>query len=200
MATNRDPILKSCRSLDISPALLGIYKTSNRTGTRTASGRPRKMSEYALQLREKQRVKFVYGVLERPFYLAFLRARKMREGLTGENLLMLMELRLDNIVFRLGFCSARRQARQAVSHGLVLVNGKRVDIPSYRVKVGDVISVKESGRTSALFSHMADSVHTVPAWLVLDAKGLTGRVERLPRREDIDLPVNESLIVEFYSK
>lgn len=201
MATNREPILKTCRSLDISPALLGIYKKSNRGGAgRTKGGRPKKLSEYGLQLREKQRVKFVYGVLEKQFYLTFEQARKMRTGLTGENLLMLMELRLDNVVFRLGFVNTRRQSRQAVSHGHITVNGKRVDIPSYRVKVGDVIAVAESSRSSELFTAAKTMTPTVPSWLSLEDSHITGKVERLPERAEIDLPVDESLIVEYYSK
>ena len=200
MATSHEPILKTCRSLDISPALLGIEKHTVRAGGRTATVRPKKQSEYALQLREKQRVKFVYGVLEKQFYRTFQHARAMRGGLIGENLLMLMERWLDNVVYRLGLVNTRRQARQAVSHGHVLVNGKRVNIPSYRVKVGDSIEVAPKSRASDLFVPAKERTSIVPSWLSLDASHLSGLVQRLPEGSDIDLPVNESLIVEFYSR
>lgn len=196
MARNREPILKTCRSLDISPTLLGIYKESHRG---KVAPQRRKRSEYAIQLREKQRVKFVYGVLEKQFFLAFNRALKM-EGLTGENLLVLMELRLDNVVFRLNLTETRRQARQVVAHGHILVNGSRVDIPSYQVKVGDVISIQEKSRKSELFANIKERARIAPAWLSAELEQMSGAVLRLPVRDDIDLPIDESLIVEFYSK
>lgn len=196
MARNTDPILKTCRSLDISPAYLGINKTSKRAPH--ASPR-KKMSEYAVQLREKQRVKFIYGVLEKQFRIAFRKACKLK-GVKGENLLILMELRLDNVVFRLNLAQTRRQARQIVTHGHIAVNGKPVNIASYQVKPNDIISVQEKSRTSELFAQVRDHGRTSPAWLSADLENMSGKVERMPLREEIDLPVNESLIVEYYSR
>lgn len=197
MARNMAPVLKTCRSLDINPAFLGIYKESKR-GAAKAQHR-KKISEYGLQLREKQRVKFVYGVLEKQFRLTYEKARSMK-GITGESLLMLLELRLDNIMFRLSVGDTRRQARQIVTHGHVLVNGKKVDIPSYRVREGDVITVSAGSLSSPLFKSFLEQPRIVPTWLERNEDSLGGKVARLPRREDIDLPFNENLIVELYSK
>ena len=195
MAVNRDPILKRCRSLDIDPTYLGIDKKSKRTKARTN----RKMSEYGIQLREKQRTKFVYGVLETQFRNTFDKAAK-RKGMTGENLLIMLECRLDNVVFRLGLASTRREARQSVNHGHFLVNGKKVDIPSYQVKVGDIISVREKSVSIAKFKEVKEFIITPPSWLTVNAEKLEGKVVAIPTRADIDTPVEEHLIVELYSK
>lgn len=197
MARNMAPVLKTCRSLDINPAFLGIYKQSKRGAAKPQHRK--KISEYGLQLREKQRVKFVYGVLEKQFRLTYEKARAMR-GITGENLLMLLELRLDNVMFRLSIGDTRRQARQIVTHGHVRVNGAKVDIPSYRVREGDVITVAPGSQSSPLFKSFLDQPRTAPAWMERDQQQLGGKITRLPRREDIDLPFNENLIVELYSK
>jgi small subunit ribosomal protein S4 len=197
MAVNHDPILKKCRNLGISPGVLGYSKETRRDPKRTA--RRSKSSEYALQLKEKQKAKFIYGVLEKQFRLTFERAEKM-QGQTGENLLALLETRLDNVAFILGFGETRRQARQLVGHGHILVNGKRVDIPSYRVKPGDVVSVKQKSRSSELFKTLAENPKGLPAWITGSTASFEGKIERLPIRDDIDIPVNETLIVELYSK
>ena len=197
MAVNRVPVLKRCRSLGMDPVYLGIDKKSNRQLKRAN----RKMSEYGLQLREKQKAKFIYGVLEKPFLNYFKKASKMN-GMTGENLMVLLESRLDNVVFRLGLANTRRQARQIVRHGHIAVNGKRLDIPSALVKAGDVISVMEGSRSKEYFKGMAETLagKTVPAWLIQDAENLGGKVDRYPTREEIDVPIEEHLIVELYSK
>ena len=197
MAVNRVPVLKRCRSLGMDPIYLGINKKSNRQLKRAN----RKMSEYGLQLREKQKAKFIYGVLEKPFLNYFKKASKMN-GMTGENLMVLLESRLDNVVFRLGLANTRRQARQIVRHGHIAVNGKRLDIPSALVKAGDVISVMEGSRSKEYFKGMAETLagKTVPAWLIQDAENLGGKVDRYPTREEIDVPIEEHLIVELYSK
>lgn len=197
MAVNRVPVLKRCRALGLEPAYLGINKKSNRK----AKNAGRKVSEYGLQLREKQKAKFIYGVLEKPFRNYYKKAEKM-SGMTGENLMTLLELRLDNVIFRLGFARTRREARQIVDHKHVLVNGKRVNIPSYLVKAGDVIEIREKSKTSARYQQVLDATagRLVPEWLEADAENLKGSVAQLPVRENIDVPVDEMLIVELYSK
>ena len=197
MAVDRVPVLKRCRSLDLDPVYLGIDKKSTRKLTRAN----RKMSEYALQLREKQKAKFIYGVLEKPFRNYYTKAERMN-GMTGENLMILLERRLDNVVFRMGFARTRKEARQIVDHKFVLVNGKQVNIPSYLVKAGDVIEIKEKNKG---LQRMKDIVEVtggrlVPDWLDVDAEKLQGTVKELPSREQIDVPVDEMLIVELYSK
>ena len=197
MAVNRQPVLKRCRSLGIEPAYLGIYKKSKKQ----LQGRQRKMSEYGTQLREKQKAKFIYGVLEKQFRNYFAKASKTR-GVVGENLLALLETRVDNTLFRLGFARTRKEARQIVSHKLVLVNGKRISIPSYNLKPGDVVTVTEKARQNQRFKDIAAATSsvTVPAWLSADKERLQGTVISLPTREMIDIPVHETLIVELYSK
>ncbi len=200
MAREMGPVLKRCRSLGIEPAVLGIDKKSNRHSLRAG----KKVSEYGMQLREKQKAKFIYGVLEKPFRNNFEKAKKMKIGTTGENLMILLETRLDNIVFRLGFARTRVEARQIVDHKHILVNGKCVNIPSYTVKPGDVISVCERAKNKAgqRFKDIleANNGRMVPAWLEADAENLTGTVKEYPTRDQIDVPVNEVLIVELYSK
>ena len=197
MAIDRTPVLKRCRSLGLTPAFLGISKESDRQAKRAN----RKKSEYGIQLTEKQKAKFIYGLLEKQFRGYYDRAKKM-EGITGENLLILLERRIDNVVFRLGLANTRRQARQIVRHGHIAVNGKRLDIPSALVKAGDVISVMEGSRSKEYFKGMAETLagKTVPAWLIQDAENLGGKVDRYPTREEIDVPIEEHLIVELYSK
>ena len=197
MAIDRTPVLKRCRSLGLTPAFLGISKESHRQAKRAN----RKKSEYGIQLTEKQKAKFIYGLLEKQFRGYYDRAKKM-EGITGENLLILLERRIDNVVFRLGLANTRRQARQIVRHGHIAVNGKRLDIPSALVKAGDVISVMEGRRSKEYFKGMAETLagKTVPAWLIQDAENLGGKVDRYPTREEIDVPIEEHLIVELYSK
>ena len=197
MAIDRTPVLKRCRSLGLTPAFLGISKESHRQAKRAN----RKKSEYGIQLTEKQKAKFIYGLLEKQFRGYYDRAKKM-EGITDENLLILLERRIDNVVFRLGLANTRRQARQIVRHGHIAVNGKRLDIPSALVKAGDVISVMEGSRSKEYFKGMAETLagKTVPAWLIQDAENLGGKVDRYPTREEIDVPIEEHLIVELYSK
>ncbi|MCL1925269.1 MAG: 30S ribosomal protein S4 [Defluviitaleaceae bacterium] len=197
MAVDRTPILKRCRALGIEPMVLGINKKSNRNPQRGN----RKVSEYGLQLREKQKAKFIYGVLEKQFRNYFVKASKM-QGISGENLMKLLEMRLDNVVFRLGLARTRKEARQIVGHKLVHVNGKSVNIPSYRVKAGDVIEVRAKSSDSERFKDIVATTEArlVPAWLSSDLGSLKGSVTSLPSREEIDVPVNETLIVEFYSK
>lgn len=197
MAIDRTPVLKRCRSLGLTPAFLGISKESHRQAKRAN----RKKSEYGIQLTEKQKAKFIYGLLEKQFRGYYDRAKKM-EGITGENLLILLERRIDNVVFRLGLANTRRQARQIVRHGHIAVNGKRLDIPSALVKAGDVISVMEGSRSKEYFKGMAETLagKTVPAWLIQDTENLGGKVDRYPTREEIDVPIEEHLIVELYSK
>ncbi len=197
MAVNRVPVLKRCRALGLEPAYLGIDKKSKRK----AKNANRKVSEYGLQLREKQKAKFIYGVLEKPFRNYYKKAEKMN-GMTGENLMTLLELRLDNVIFRLGFARTRKEARQIVDHKHVLVNGKPVNIPSYLVKAGDVVEIREKSKTSARYQQVLDATagRLVPEWLEADAEALKGTVKLLPSREVIDVPVNEMLIVELYSK
>jgi len=197
MAVNRVPVLKRCRALGLEPTFLGIDKKSKRK----AKNSGRKVSEYGLQLREKQKAKFIYGVLEKPFRNYFKKAEKM-SGMTGENLMTLLELRLDNVIFRLGFARTRKEARQIVDHKHVLVNGKRVNIPSYLVKAGDTVDIREKSKGSVRYQLILDSTHgrLVPEWLEADAEALKGIVKQVPAREIIDAPVNEMLIVELYSK
>ncbi|XCP86046.1 30S ribosomal protein S4 [Roseburia hominis] len=197
MAVNRVPVLKRCRSLGMDPVYLGIDKKSNRQLKRSN----RKMSEYALQLREKQKAKFIYGVLEKPFRNYFEKAQQMK-GMTGANLMILLESRLDNVVFRLGFARTRREARQIVDHKHVLVNGKQVNIPSYLLKAGDVVEIKEDKKSSPRYKEIVEVTggRMVPDWLEVDAENLKGTVKELPLREAIDVPVDEMLIVELYSK
>ena len=197
MAVNRVPVLKRCRSLGMDPVYLGIDKKSNRQLKRSN----RKMSEYGLQLREKQKAKFIYGVLEKPFLNYFKKADQM-SGMTGENLMVLLESRLDNVVFRLGFARTRREARQIVDHKQVLVNGKQVNIPSYLIKAGDVIEIKEGKKSSQRYKEIVEVTggRLVPEWLEADLENLKGTVKELPKREAIDVPVDEMMIVELYSK
>jgi len=197
MAVNRVPVLKRCRALGLEPTYLGIDKKSKRK----AKNAGRKVSEYGLQLREKQKAKFIYGVLEKPFRNYYKKAEKM-SGMTGENLMTLLELRLDNVVFRLGFARTRKEARQIVDHKHILVNGKRVNIPSYLVKAGDTVEIREKSKTSVRYQLILDSTHgrLVPEWLEADAEALKGIIKQVPAREIIDAPVNEMLIVELYSK
>lgn len=195
MAVNKDPILKRCRSLQLDPSHMGIYKESNRKSQQSF----KKMSEYGLQLREKQRAKFIYGVLERQFRTAFKKAAS-KKGITGENLLIMLEERLDNVVFRMGLATTRREARQLVVHSHFTVNGKKVNIPSYIVKAGDVIKVKEKSQSSPKFKEIKEMQVGVPAWLSVDRDKLEGKVLADPTRDQIDTPIEERLIVELYSK
>ena len=188
MAVNRVPVLKRCRSLGMDPIYLGINKKSNRQLKRAN----RKMSEYGLQLREKQKAKFIYGVLEKPFRNYYAKAKQM-EGMTGENLMIILESRLDNVVFRLGLARTRKEARQIVDHKHVLVNGKQVNIPSYLVKAGDTIEIKENKKGSQRYKEILEATagNMVPEWLEADAENLKGTVKELPNREAIDVPVDE---------
>ena len=197
MAVNRVPVLKRCRSLGLDPIYLGIDKKS----TRQLKRANRKMSEYGLQLREKQKAKFIYGVLEKPFHNYYNKADRM-PGQTGANLMILLESRLDNVVFRMGFARTRKEARQIVGHKHVLVNGKCVNIPSYRIKAGDVVEIKENKKTMQRYKDIVEATGgvLVPAWLDADIEELKGTVKELPSRDMIDVPVNETLIVELYSK
>ncbi|MBR6402998.1 MAG: 30S ribosomal protein S4 [Eubacterium sp.] len=197
MAINRTPVLKRCRSLDLEPAYLGVNKKSHRKNNRAN----KKVSEYGLQLREKQKAKFIYGVQEKPFRNMYEKAERM-PGLVGTNLMQLLELRLDNVIFRLGFARTRRESRQVVTHRHVTVNGHIVNIPSYKVQPGDVIEIKEKSRSLQRFKDIteANAGVSIPAWLEGDAEKLSGKVLEIPLREQIDVPVNETLIVELYSK
>ena len=197
MAVNRVPVLKRCRSLGMDPIYLGIDKKS----TRQLKRANRKMSENGLQLREKQKAKFIYGVLEKPFHNYYDKADRM-PGQTGENLMIMLESRLDNVVFRLGLARTRKEARQIVDHKHVLVNGKCVNIPSYLVKAGDIIEIKENAKSSQRYKDILEVTagRLVPEWLDVDQENLKGEVKELPTREMIDVPVDEMLIVELYSK
>lgn len=197
MAVNRVPVLKRCRSLDMDPLYLGISKKSRRSLKRAN----RKMSEYALQLREKQKAKFIYGVLEKPFRNYYKKADRMK-GMTGENLMVMLESRLDNVVYRLGFARTRKEARQIVGHQHVLVNGKKVQIPSYLIKAGDTVEIREKSKSSQRYKDILEVTggRIVPEWLEADQENLKGTVKELPSREVIDVPVDEMLIVELYSK
>ena len=197
MAVNKVPVLKRCRSLGLEPSYLGYDKKSNRNLVRAN----RKVSEYGLQLREKQKAKFIYGVLEKPFHNYYERADRMK-GMTGTNLMTILESRLDSVVFRLGFARTRREARQIVDHKFVLVNGQQVNIPSYLVKAGDTIEIREKSKNIQRFKDIKESTNgrLVPEWLDVDSENLQGTVKELPTREMIDVPVDEMLIVELYSK
>ncbi|NBH82668.1 30S ribosomal protein S4 [bacterium C-53] len=197
MAVNRVPVLKRCRSLGLDPIYLGISKKSNRELKRAN----KKISEYGLQLREKQKAKFIYGVLEKPFRNYYKKADRMK-GMTGTNLMVMLETRLDNVIFRLGFARTRREARQIVDHKHVLVNGKCVNIPSYALKAGDAVEIREKSKNSQRYKDILDAAgdRLVPAWLEADQENLKGTVKTLPSREEIDVPVDEMLIVELYSK
>lgn len=197
MAVNRVPVLKRCRSLGMDPIYLGINKKSNRQLKRAN----RKMSEYGLQLREKQKAKFIYGVLEKPFRNYYAKAKQM-EGMTGENLMRILESRLDNVIFRMGLARTRKEARQIVDHKHVLVNGKQVNIPSYLLKAGDTVEIKEKHKGCQRYKDILEVTggNMVPDWLDVDSENLKGTVKELPTREAIDVPVDEMLIVELYSK
>jgi small subunit ribosomal protein S4 len=197
MAVNRTPILKRCRSLDLDPTFLGYDKKSKRNPQRSG----RKISEYGLQLREKQKAKFIYGVLEKPFRNYYEKADQMR-GQSGENLMVLLERRLDNVIFRLGFARTRREARQVVLHKFVLVNGKVVNVPSYQIKAGDTVEIRESAKNMQRFKDIAEiaGARLVPAWIDADKENWKGTISQLPARDMIDVPVDEMLIVELYSK
>lgn len=197
MAVDRVPVLKRCRSLDLDPIYLGIDKKSNRESKRAN----KKISEYGLQLREKQKAKFIYGVLEKPFRNYYKKADRMK-GQTGTNLMVILESRLDNVVFRSGFARTRREARQIVDHKHVLVNGKQVNIPSYLVKAGDVVEIKEKCKGMQRYKDILEVTggRLIPEWLDVNQEGLQATVKELPSREAIDVPVDEMLIVELYSK
>lgn len=197
MAVNRVPVLKRCRSLGLEPSYLGYDKKSKRQNARAG----KKVSEYGLQLREKQKAKFIYGVLEKPFRNYYKKADRMK-GMTGENLMIMLESRLDSVIFRMGFARTRREARQVVGHKHVLVNGKVVNIPSYLIKAGDVIEICEKARSLQRYKDIVEVTggRLVPEWIDVDIEGLKGSIKNLPTREMIDVPVNEMLIVELYSK
>lgn len=197
MAINRTPVLKRCRSLDLDPTYLGYDKKSNRTSARAG----KKMSEYGLQLREKQKAKFIYGMLEKPFRNYYEKADRMK-GMTGENLMVMLESRLDNVVFRMGFARTRKEARQVVDHKHILVNGKIINIPSYQIKAGDVISLSDKAKELQRYKDVIEVTggRLVPEWIDVDQEAMKGTVKNLPTREMIDVPVNEMLIVELYSK
>ena len=199
MATSKQPIAKKCRSFEVSPATMG-YGNKKSTRNPGNANRRRKVSEYGIQLKEKQKVKFIYGVLEKQFHKYYLKASHMK-GITGDNMLQLLELRLDNVVYRLGLGKTRRMARQVVTHGHILVNGRKVDIPSYTVKAGDVITIRQQSAQLEMFKVLREGTSVVtPKWLTFDAPTLTGKVEVLPQRDDIDFELQENLIVEFYSR
>lgn len=197
MAVNRTPVLKRCRALGLEPSYLGYDKKSNRQNARAG----KKVSEYGLQLREKQKAKFIYGVLEKPFRNYYEKADRMK-GMTGENLMVMLERRLDSVVFRMNFARTRREARQIVGHKHVLVNGKVVSIPSYLIKAGDVIEIKESAKSMQRYKDILEVTggRLVPEWMDVDIENFKGTIKNLPTREMIDVPVDEMLIVELYSK
>lgn len=198
MAVSKEPILKRCRTLGISPMVMGVAKDSNRNPN--ANSR-KKLSEYGIQLKEKQKLKFIYGVLEKPFYHYFELANKA-EGKTGDNLIAILESRLDNFVYRMGLALTRREARQLATHGHFLVNGKKVDIPSYRIKAGDVVSLKDSSKSSAKFKDIAEQTkgRLVPAWIDLNREAFSATVTRMPQITDLDYECEAHLVVELYSK
>lgn len=198
MALNKEPILKKCKALGISPMVMGVAKETKRDPRANVR---KKESEYARQLKEKQKLKFIYGVLEKQFRHLYERAEKM-EGQAGANLLALLELRLDNIAYRMGLATTRREARQLVSHGHFNVNGARVDIPSYRVKLGDVVALRENSKKSVKFKEIVEATNgrLIPTWLDMDKENLSAKVVRLPAKEDLDYEVAEHMIVELYSK
>ena len=197
MAVNKTPILKRCRSLGLEPAYLGVDKKSKRKLIRSN----RKVSEYGLQLREKQKAKFIYGVLEKPFRNYYEKADNMK-GMTGENLMRILESRLDNVVFRCGLARTRRESRQVVDHKFILVNGKKINIPSYLVKPGDVIELRDDAKSMTRFKETLDATHgrIIPEWIDYDADNCKATIKSLPNRDQIDVPVDEMLIVELYSK
>ena len=197
MAVNRVPVLKRCRALGLEPSYLGYDKKSKRHNLKAG----KKVSEYGLQLREKQKAKFIYGVLEKPFRNYYEKADRMK-GMTGENLMVMLERRLDNVVFRMGLARTRREARQVVGHKHIMVNGKKVNIPSYLIKAGDVIELTENERSMQRYKEIVEVTggRLVPDWMEVDLEGLKGTIKNLPTREMIDVPVNEMLIVELYSK
>ena len=197
MAVNRVPVLKRCRTLGLEPSYLGYDKKSNRTNARAG----KKVSEYGLQLREKQKAKFIYGVLEKPFRNYYEKADRMK-GMTGENLMVMLERRLDSVIFRMGFARTRREARQIVDHKHVLVNGKQINIPSYLIKAGDVIEISEKAKSLQRYKDIVEVTggRLVPEWMDVDIDALKGTIKQLPSREMIDVPVNAMLIVELYSK
>ena len=197
MAVNRVPVLKRCRAEGLEPSYLGYDKRSKRQNLRAG----KKVSEYGLQLREKQKAKFIYGVLEKPFRNYYKKADRMK-GMTGENLMVMLERRLDNVVFRMGFARTRREARQVVGHKHILVNGKKVNIPSYLIKAGDVIELTEMAKSMNRYKEIVEVTggRLVPEWMESDMENLKGTIRNLPTREMIDVPVNEMLIVELYSK
>ena len=197
MAVNRVPVLKRCRALGLEPSFLGYDKKSKRQNVRAG----KKVSEYGLQLREKQKAKFIYGVLEKPFRNYYEKADRMK-GMTGENLMILLERRLDNVVFRMGFARTRREARQVVGHKHILVNGKKVNIPSYLIKAGDVIEISEKAKSLQRYKEIVEVTggRLVPEWMEVDMENLKGTIKNFPTREMIDVPVDEMLIVELYSK
>ena len=197
MAVNKQPIAKKCRSFDVSPAVMGY---GNKKSKRNPGGnRRKKVSEYGAQLKEKQKVKFVYGVLEKQFHQYYVKASNMK-GVTGDNMLKLLELRLDNVVYRLGLAKTRRMARQVVVHGHIRVNGQKVDIPSYQVRADDVITLRKRSEEMEMFKSLRDTSVITPKWLSFDSNKLEGKVVAMPAREDIDLQLEESMIVEFYSR
>ena len=197
MAVNRVPVLKRCRSLGLDPIYLGVDKKSKRELKRAN----KKLTEYGLQLREKQKAKFIYGVLEKPFHNYYVKAEQ-QNGMTGDNLMILLERRLDNVIFRMGLARTRKEARQIVDHKHILVNGQCINIPSYLIKAGDVIEIREKSKDSTRYKEILDTTagRVVPEWLDADVENLKGTVKNLPSREIIDVPVNEMLIVELYSK
>lgn len=199
MARDMTPVLKKCRALGIEPAFLGVEKKESK---KHGASRPRKMSEYGMQLKEKQKAKFIYGVLEKPFRNYYEKAQKLKYGTTGENLMILLETRLDNVLFRMGFARTRDEARQIVSHRGVKVNGKIVNIPSFAVKVGDAIEIKEGAKSSQRFKDIIEVTgsRATPAWVEADSDKLCGKILAMPTRDQIEVPVNEVAIVELYSK
>lgn len=196
MAKNRQPVLKRARTLGIEPGFMGVDKKSKRVPNQNSR---RKKSDYAVQLNEKQKVKFIYGLLEKQFRNTFDKAAK-RPGSAGENLLIMLERRFDNVVYRMGFAATRREARQLVSHGHFLVNGKKANVPSMELKEGDVISIREKSKSSPKFKQLRDMIITTPKWVTIDLDKLEGKIIALPAREDIDVPIAEHHIVELYSK
>lgn len=198
MAVNREPILKRCKALGLSPAVMGLSKQSKRN---PGANKRQKISEYGLQLKEKQKLKFIYGVLEKQFFHYFEISEKM-EGKAGENLITCLESRLDNVVYRMGLATTRRESRQLVTHGHFNVNGSRVDIPSYRIKVGDIVTLRDNSKSSPKFKEVAESVNSrvIPLWLEVSKEDLSAKISRMPIKEDLDYEIAEHLIVELYSK
>lgn len=198
MAVNREPILKRCKALGLSPGVMGLSKQSKRN---PGANKRQKISEYGLQLKEKQKLKFIYGVLEKQFFHYFEISEKM-EGKAGENLITCLESRLDNVVYRMGLATTRRESRQLVTHGHFNVNGSRVDIPSYRIKVGDIVTLRDNSKSSSKFKEIAESVNSrvIPLWLEVSKEDLSAKISRMPIKEDLDYEIAEHLVVELYSK